>query len=80
MHCILGMTLFQRSWQTRVWLRMTSRRAGGPKVPKPKELRRPETVELRAYLRGSGMWLSPNISRTKNYDVEEVLNLLCVVP
>lgn len=43
---------------------MTSRRAEGPRALKPKELREPETVELREYLKGSGVGLSPNISRT----------------
>ena len=43
---------------------MTPRRTEGPEVLKPKELRRPETVELREYLRGSGMGLPPNITRT----------------
>lgn len=53
-----------RSWQIAVCIGMTSRRAEGPEALKPKELRGPETVELREYLRGSGMGLSPNISRT----------------
>lgn len=43
---------------------MASRRALEPEVLKPKELRGPEAVGLREYLRGSGMGPSPNISRT----------------
>ena len=45
-------------------LGMASRRAEEPEVLKPKELRGPEAVGLREYLRGSGMGPSPNISRT----------------
>lgn len=43
---------------------MVSRRAKGAGVPQPKEPGEPETVELREYLKGSGVGLSPNISRT----------------
>lgn len=44
------------------WL--ASKRAQGPGFPQPKEPKGPETVELRKYLKGSGMGLPPNISRT----------------
>lgn len=43
---------------------MASKRAKGPGVPQPKEPKGPATVELREYLKGSGMGLPPNISRT----------------
>lgn len=43
---------------------MASKRAQGPGFPQPKEPKGPETVELRDYLKGSGMGLPPNISRT----------------
>lgn len=55
---------------------MASVRAKGPEVLKPKELRGPETAELRGHLKGGGMGLSPNVSRTV---MSKSIHLLYVV-
>lgn len=54
---------------------MASKRAQGRGVPQPEEPKGPATVELREYLKGSGMGLPPDISRTatlKNYCIYSV--------
>lgn len=63
-HCIWGRIFIQSCWQVGTCVRWTPRRVKGPGVLKPKELRGPETVELREYLKGSGTGMSPNVSRT----------------